>query len=399
MVKELFQYHVQELSLSITNNRVEAIRRKNILKSGCRVYDRGLIGVAGTLGEPTEETWQAAEDALSLGIACPLGPTKDLKRSRSLGQMPEEQKFIQDIQEILTTLKEEFPRFILSNRVKASRHAITLRNDSGLDLGEDRCLISVELVVKDETSANVMDSFIEYEGAELDSRELLRLGREILTAHSNPVPLNRDLPVVMPGASICRALADFLDGGDFYRGATLFSGKLGQKLFSHRFTLESNRGADSPNRFFDSEGTTLPEDRLALIEEGVLRRAIADKKCASEFGCDLTGAGSGEYDDVPRLGVVALDVAPTGSLAQILPEGEALMVVEAGGGDTTPAGDFATPVQVAYWMKDGHLVGKVPEFNFSGSLFDLLGSGYLGCVREKILGQEHTVVIKGNIRP
>ena len=52
----------------------------------------------------------------------------------------------------------------------------------------------------------------------------------------------------------------------------------------------------------------------------------------------------------------------------------------ASGGDTTPDGHFATPVQMAYLMEDGRLVGRLPELNISGSFFDLLGSDYIGSV-------------------
>lgn len=60
MVKELYQVITREISLNITNGEIDSVRKKNLTKSGCRVYDCGYIGVSGVLGEPTEETWQAA---------------------------------------------------------------------------------------------------------------------------------------------------------------------------------------------------------------------------------------------------------------------------------------------------------------------------------------------------
>lgn len=108
MVKELYQIHTREITLNITNGEVESVRKKNIVKSGCRVYENGCIGVAGTLGEPAEAAWENAKDALSLNIHHP-GPAKDLVRSRVTGEMPEEREFITWTEEILATLKKEFP--------------------------------------------------------------------------------------------------------------------------------------------------------------------------------------------------------------------------------------------------------------------------------------------------
>ena len=52
----------------------------------------------------------------------------------------------------------------------------------------------------------------------------------------------------------------------------------------------------------------------------------------------------------------------------------------ASGGDTTPGGHFATPVQMAYLMEDGKFVGRLPELNIAGDVFDMLGKDYIGAV-------------------
>ena len=65
MIKELYQQTVREVSLNVSAGRVESLRKKNVTKSGCRVYDNGYIGVAGCLGQPTADTWAAAERALA----------------------------------------------------------------------------------------------------------------------------------------------------------------------------------------------------------------------------------------------------------------------------------------------------------------------------------------------
>lgn len=398
MVKELFQIHNREVTLNVTSGAIDSVRKKNLVKSGCRVYDGGCIGVAGTLGEPAVETWKAAEEALSLNIACPMGPTANLTRTRERGQMPEESELIAWAEGILATLKAEFPRFILSNKIRARETVTSLKNEAGLDLKEVNCEITVSLVVKDETSANVFDSFIHYQGQTMDTAAVLDAARQILTAHANLIDMPQgDLPVIMNAGHLFNPLYDGIHGMNLHKGASLFSGKIGEKLFDEKFNLVINRDADSGVTFFDSEGTTLPGDRLALIENGVLLRGMADKQCADEFGVDLTASAIADYDDVPKLGWPGLDVAPTGTLSDILNGSDAIYIATASGGDTTPAGDFATPVQTAYLMQGGKLTARLPEFGFSGSIFNLLGSGYLGCPEEKS-DASRVLVMKGNIR-
>ena len=60
-----------------------------------------------------------------------------------------------------------------------------------------------------------------------------------------------------------------------------------------------------------------------------------------------------------------------------------MYAVLASGGDTTPDGHFATPVQMAYLMENGKLVGRLPELNIGGNFFDLLGKGFLGAVQDE----------------
>ena len=58
----------------------------------------------------------------------------------------------------------------------------------------------------------------------------------------------------------------------------------------------------------------------------------------------------------------------------------------ASGGDTTPDGHFATPVQLAFLVENGVLVGRLPELNVSGDFFDMLGSGFVGAANSTVIG-------------
>ena len=398
MVKELYQIRTREISLNITNGEIDAVRRKNLVKSGCRVYENGCIGVAGTLGEPTEETWQAAQQALSAEIPYPDMPAGQLVRSRTLGLMPEEKTFIAQMEQVLATLKREFPEFILSNKISACEETRILKNDCGLYLNDTRCMISAEIVAKEEASANVFDTDILWESQELDPERLLANAREILTAHLRSVPLpEQPVPVLMTDELLIRKLGEYLDTRKLKKNASLLSGREGETVFSEKFSVCAQRDADSRQPFFDAEGTVLPDGRLPLIENGVLVRGTADKLCAEEFGAELTAAAGGDYDDVPTLQSACLRVVPNAPLSELLHGRDAVCIMIASGGDVTPEGDFATPVQAAYLCRDGKLVGRVPEFQFRGNVFELLGKHYLGYSTDRTAAGERVLVVQGQI--
>jgi len=57
----------------------------------------------------------------------------------------------------------------------------------------------------------------------------------------------------------------------------------------------------------------------------------------------------------------------------------------ASGGDMTPDGHYATPVQLAYLVENGEIVGKLPDISIAGDFFDLIGKDYLGAVQNAFL--------------
>lgn len=399
MVKELYQIKLRETALNVTNSMVDSVRKKNITKTACRVYSDGCIGIAGILGEPTDATWEKAEAALSAGVPYPYAPCEGAVRMRELGKPTEDQELIAKTEQLLDTLRKEYPEYVLSNKVYADEVTILLKNDLGLCLEDVQRHIMVILVVKEERSANVYDTVIAWMGREFDLQAVLRHARQILSAHNETVELPAGrLPVLMRSDMASDILADYLDAQKLKKGASLLSGREGEKLFSSEFGLMASRKSDTFSAFFDAEGMTLPDDRLALIENGILLRGVADKKYAAEYEAENTACAGGDYDDVPCLDAGAvLSVKPTGTLEQILEGQDAIYIAMASGGDITAAGDYATPIQTAYLLHEGKLVGKLPELNFRGNIFDLLGKDYLGCTTDRPFDDAHLMAVYGEL--
>ena len=207
------------------------------------------------------------------------------------------------------------------------------------------------------------------------------------------------LPVLFAGSCLSGKLEGLLDVQKLESGASLFSGKMGEKLFSGALTLQVDRRPESWLPFFDAEGSVLEGDTLPLIENGVLVRGAADRAQAARYGCMATAAAGGAYDAAPCRSASegCLRIAQTHSYAELLGDRSFILIDVASGGDMTPAGDFATPVQTAYLCRDGLPVGRLPEFSFRGSVFDLLGGGFLGRTDGGPLGGDGWTLLEGTI--
>ena len=398
MIKELYQQTVREVSLNVSAGRVDSLRKKEITKSGCRVYENGFIGVAGCLGQPTADTWAAAEAALARQVpAAPPETGKERVREQGEALIPAEE-FRAGCEELLAGLRAEFPDFVLSNKLQMTDVEMRLENDAGLRYIDRKRSYAMVLLVKQAGSPDMYDSQLLAVSRRFDREGWLAQARQVLTAHRTLLPMPEGERFLILDSAMGDALGNFsildkaLSGREYLAGTSLFQGKLGQQLFDPRVTLSYDVAGtewlarDDP--FFDKEGTTLPGDRVNLIEHGVLRNLATNKKYAAQLGLASTGGAFGDYDSAPALAALPLILASTGETLEQLTAGrDCILPLIASGGDWTDAGDYATPVQCAYLYRDGKLVGRLPEFNLAVKLNDLFGRDFVGVSTDRLLGQ------------
>lgn len=395
MIKELYQTVLRETSLNVTNGEIDALRKRNIVKSGCRVYDRGLIGVAGTLGAPTEETWAQAEANLSREISCPWGPERGKVRREHRGRALLPEELIARAECLMEAIRREFPRYVFSNKLSWTEEEVRLTNDAGLEYVSQDAVGVVSLLIRREDSVSIFDTSLEQVERDFDTEAILNRLRELLTAHEKvlPMPEAEKLPILFTPALFDRAWSEGLNARKLARKASPLCGMEGMQLFSRNFTLQVDRSRENfCAPFFDTEGTVLPGDVCSLIENGVFVRGYADKKCAVEYGLPSTAAGEGVYDAVPSLSMPPISAKPSEKTLEELLEGRPALYVMTSGGDVTPDGSFASPVQMAYLYQNGRLQGRLPEFTIRGSLFDILGKDFIGCTKDKPFDGSHQCV-------
>lgn len=408
MIKELYQQTVREVSLNVSAGRVDSLRKKEITKSGCRVYENGFIGVAGCLGQPTADTWAAAEAALARQVpAAPPETGRERVREQGEALIPAEE-FRAGCEELLAGLRAEFPDFVLSNKLQMMDVEMRLENDAGLRYIDRKRSYAMVLLVKQVGSPDMYDSQLLAVSRRFDREGWLAQARQVLTAHRTLLPMPEGERFLILDSAMGDALQNFsildkaLSGREYLAGTSLFQGRLGQPLFDPRVTLSydvtGTQWLARDDVFFDKEGTTLPGDRVNLIEHGVLKTLETNKKYAAQLGLASTGGAFGDYDSAPALAALPLILASTGETLEQLTAGrDCILPLIASGGDWTDAGDYATPVQCAYLYRDGKLVGRLPEFNLAVKLNDLFGKDFVGVSTDRLLGQR-VLVFEGTVQ-
>ena len=383
MEKEFLTETHRSVTLNVTGGKIDSFREKEETTGTVRVYENGCIGVAGCLGIPDENALtDKAREALALGIPypCKLGGALEQEDLNEKEIIPVSE-LIPTMQSFLDRLGDACPRFAFSNKISLNYRKTEYRNSLGRHLTSSGSNLSIGLLAQNRGSGNLFDTSFGYKGADFDPDALLSQFKKEYNAFYTPADIAPGrYPVVMDISDLFGGTLQHFIAEMYASGASLLSGKLGQKIFAENLSLSNDMNpTTNPGAcFFDGEGCIAPDFRPTIIDKGTLTALLTTKKSAKQYGLPNLGTAANIYDGVPNLGFNRFYVNATApSLSSLVP-GKSIYVVMASGGDTTPDGHFATPVQLAYLMEDGKLVGRLPELNIGGGFYDMLSKNYLG---------------------
>lgn len=188
------------------------------------------------------------------------------------------------------------------------------------------------------------------------------------------------MPVVLgpgwPGVLLHEAVGHGLEGDFNRKGTSVFSGRLGQMVASPLCTVVDD--GTLPNRRgslnVDDEG--VPTQRTVLIEKGILRNYIQDKRNARLMGMESTGNGRREsyaHTPMPRMTNTYMlpgKSAPEEIIASVK---KGIYAVNFGGGQVDiTSGKFVFSASEAYLIENGKITKPVKGATLIGNGPDVL---------------------------
>jgi len=387
VIKETVCIKEKKLGLTVTNGKIGAVLRSNTQKTGLRLYDDNCLGIAGAIGAYNEdELINNAKHMLKFKLPYEAAPTSDVKRSLDLsGKMDiSDEEFVELSKKVLDALNTRYPQFMFSNKINLMETEESLINDAGVELVQCDRYFELVLLIKYRESKSMMDSIGFVQSRVIDYDQILKNLSWSCDAYEQKADFSETfekIPVVMieHQAFLMKFLTD-LRGDVFANGASLFSGKTGEKLFDDKFSLEINRNTEKTlTRFFDGEGIVLPDDRFALIENGVLKAPYSSKRMAKQYNLPVTGSATMQYDSVPDATPYGAAVASSEkTLKELLGGRKAIYALYASGGDFTPQGEYASPIQAAYMFDGENFLGRLPQLSMSSHVNDMFGKDFVG---------------------
>ncbi|HSW68818.1 MAG TPA: metalloprotease TldD [Gammaproteobacteria bacterium] len=219
--------------------------------------------------------------------------------------------------------------------------------------------------------------FVENDFALNYAREAVRQALVNLEAIDAPAGT---MPVVLgpgwPGVLLHEAVGHGLEGDFNRKGTSVFSGRIGQVVASPLCTVVDD--GTLPNRRgslnVDDEG--VPTQRTVLIENGILRNYIQDKRNARLMGMQSTGNGRREsYAHTPMPRMTNTYMLPGKSHPEeiIASVKKGIYAVNFGGGQVDiTSGKFVFSASEAYLIENGKVTQPVKGATLIGNGPDVL---------------------------
>lgn len=403
MEREYITAKTIDTTVSVSGGQVDSLRRKVKVLSTVRAYENGFIGIAGKLGEPTPELEATAVENLANGIPypCSLPCDKQATLHRHKGII-DSTHFLSTARHLVDRVREVADKFVVSGKVEYSEREDKYSNTKNTKYEYTGDNISVEFILKDKKSANIFDTAIDfYNNEKYDEDAIISDIKLLCDNYFKLVDIDNGVyPVIFTGEFL-GSLMQHLVGEMYAVGNSLFSGKLGQKLFSDNFSLLYDLSPDSVLNipFFDAEGETGEDYKGYLVKNGVLQALSTTKGISDKYNLPRCIGAGAPYDGKPTYGFDGLDWEQAAdSLTDLLPD-KAIYVVIASGGDMTTSGDYATPVQSSFLMEKGQIVGRLPDIKVHSNIFNMLGKDYIGASRKGVFRfcNNEMIAIKMNV--
>lgn len=367
-------------SVNIAKNTVNSLRCNSDISTSLRIYQNGKIGVAGKIGKADEDALlEAAKGKLAQGIPYPCSLAGGKQETDDIKNIIAEGNFVKIASKLITRLDKAFPGFIFFNKINYEKSKTVYTNSAGADYSYSGDCIEFNLAIKDRKLSNITDLFYSARDNYYDEEKVFSDIEHLLTAFSNELPMPEGLPVILEGNSVLYFINDII-AESYMSGAGLFNGKLNEKMFSGDFTLLTDRSPGNRKAipFFDDEGVINPDYLFKFFDKGIFCGLLATKRSASMFNVPSSGGAFATKPElIPSYGIMGHKVMPTADNISAITD-KAVYVSISSGADITPDGALGMPVQLAFLYEGGKLLGRLPEFTLSGSIFDVLGKGYLG---------------------
>lgn len=408
MDKEFLINRSNEITLNITDGKVDSYRDTDEITNTVRVYENGKIGVAGALGKcDFKELEKSAKEKLSDEIPYSATLNKGVvKEVIGTKEAIKKENILSATKRLAKKVAAACPKFLINGKTQLCFKEHEYKNSENTKLSHKNSEFSVFFQIKDRDSSNIVDAYYGAKTQRYGKSVEDKIVNEVKLLHDNffkkiKVLPDGEYPVIMGVYDVFAHLIKDMTAEYYVSGGSLLSNKLGEKIFNENlsFYIDRNQKTNPLAAFFDAEGEIAKNYRSPIIENGVFKNVLTTKNSAAMFNLPISKTAASSYDGVPAVGLPGLYVKPAAEdVKSLLGKKKAIYLVQTAGGDITTDGNLGLPVMLAFLVENGELKGRVANFMASGNIFEVLGDKFIGVTEKDIFEMSESQLLVAKMK-
>ncbi|PKN84205.1 MAG: hypothetical protein CVU46_14845 [Chloroflexi bacterium HGW-Chloroflexi-8] len=385
---EVFNLKNEKTTVEFEANQLKSCSVTQAKGTAVRVIRRGRLGFSATT-DPTSvdklvaNVLESADygDQTSFSFADPKPAVPVKTYDNTISELPID-RLVEIGKEILDQIVPVDPNVRCNLSLARGLVSTNIRNQKGLDVSTQTSpfMLSIKLDRMEEN-----DILIRYDqfGATVWEEDYLAFARRL----AEQIKLASILTTIKPGRmpvlfspagaqALIMPLGEALNGKEVYKGTSPIKDKIDEKLFDEKITLLDDGTMDGcfGSTSYDDEG--VPHCRNVLVEKGVLKSFIYDLKTAAQAETESTGNAVRSLFTQPDVSfgnfILQPGQTPLKDIIASIDEGILVESLLGLGMGNTISGAFSNPLDLAFKIEKGEIVGRVKDLSIAGSIYDLL---------------------------
>ena len=385
---EVFNLENEKTTVEFEANQLKACAVTRTKGTAVRVIRKGRLGFSASTDRRAVDKLAANVlesaaygDQTSFSFADPKSAIPVRTYDKVIAELPIN-RLIEIGQEILDLILPVDP--IVRCNLSLARGIVSanIRNQKGLDVSFQTSPLTLSIKLDRMEDDDVLIRYEQF-GTMVWEKDYLAFARRL----AEQLKLARKLTTIKPGKmpvllspagaqALILPLIEALNGKEVYKGTSPIKDKVEEKLFDEKITLVDDGAMDGcfGSTPYDDEG--VPRSRNMLIENGVLKSFIYDLKTAAQAGTQSTGNAVRSLFTQPDVsfGNVILQPGrtPLRDIIASIDEGILVESLLGLGMGNTISGAFSNPLDLAFKIEKGEIVGRVKDLSIAGNVYDLL---------------------------
>jgi PmbA protein len=385
---EMYWRRRHAISVAYENNRLQQITENDLSSVALRVIDGGKMGSTFGVSPDQDGLIEQAKTAAAHGdpaafAFAPAALYVDVVTSDPNTAALTSEDLVtlcESVKDAITTLRDDLPLFI---NAEAERSELVIETTEGADAHSVATRVSVDFGAPIRGAGMPVFKAIEsVSPLSCPDERVSEFVEWYGWTEKTSTPTTGRLPVIFaPEASFLYLLPLWagIEGNAIEKRTSPLVDRVGQSIFSEKLTVFDDPLAPGMpgSRPFDDEG--VPCQRRAIVEKGILRGYLLDRRTAASLGRASTGSAvkrelhGGGTETMPSPWPIRLSVRPGEmSYRNLIAEIEEGLLVYFGMGfhsGNYPRGQFAVQA-IGYHIRDGAVLGRLDRTMVSANIYE-----------------------------